>query len=95
MTDIPDFSDIEAQPYYEVETVGAGLRRYACDTDFYYEHEPALEEALRRASICPEFCTRVLLSDLNGGASPIWVSRRDPDQDPDIAAVPPGPFDLA
>ena len=94
MMDIPDFSDLERKPYYEVETVGAGWG-YACDIDFYYEHEPALEEALRRASICPEFCTRVLLSDLNGGASPIWVSRRDPDQDPDIAAVPPGPFDLA
>ena len=94
MMDIPDFSDIEAQPYYEVETVGA-CWGYACDIDFYYEHELALEEALRRASICTEFCTRVLLSDLNGGASPIWISRRDPDQDPDIAAVPPGPFDPA
>ena len=95
-----------------METVGAGWR-YACDTDFYHEHDFALEEALRRASICPElhdfaleealrrasicpeFCTRVLLSDLKGGASPIWVSRRDPDQDPDIAAASPGPFDPA
>ena len=94
MMDIPDFADIERKPYYEVETVGAGWG-YACDIDFYYDQEFALEEALRRASTCPEFCTRVLLSDLKGGASPIWVSRRDPDQDPDIAAVPPDPFDPA
>ena len=94
MMDIPDFAHIQEKPCYEVETVGAGWG-YACDIDFHHEREIALEEALRRASICPEFRTRVLLSDLKGGASPIWVSRRDPTQDPDIAAVPPGPFDPA
>ena len=40
MMDIPDFSDLERKPYYEVETVGAGWG-YACDIDFYYEHELA------------------------------------------------------
>ena len=90
-THFPDLSDVPRQAFYEVETVGAAWQ-YACDTDFYFDETRAHTEAFHRAALCPEYCTRILVSDLAGGTSLLWESRPDPDADTDMPLPPPGPL---
>ena len=92
-THIPDLSDVQPQAFYEVETVGAAWQ-YACDTDLYFDETHARTEAIHRDALCPDCCTRILVTDLAGGTSLLWQSRPDPDADPDLPLPPPRPLEL-
>ena len=90
--DINNFSSIPPHRFFEVETIGAG-RRYACESDFYDDEATARFQALRRSAICPEYCTRLLATDLTCRTSLLWASRPDPDDDPEMPVPPRGSFE--